>query len=42
MLILCEDEEVFFYPLKLMENENGTAVFQSAVSVAPEYPKILK
>lgn len=40
VLILCEDDELFFYPLTPMEDENGTAVFQSAIWVSKD-PKIV-
>lgn len=43
ILILHEDDELFFYPLTPMEDENGTAVFQSAISVTEvsKDPKIV-
>lgn len=42
ILILHENDELFFYPLTPMEDENGSDIFQSAISVTPEYPKFLK
>lgn len=41
ILILHENDESFFYPLTPMEDENGSDIFQSAISVTPEYPKFL-
>lgn len=42
ILILHENDEFFFYPLTPMEDENGSVIFQSAISVTLEYPKFLK
>lgn len=42
ILILHKNDELFFYPLTPMEDENGSDIFQSAISVTPEHPKFLK